>query len=200
MRKSLLALITASSIVAGLAAAPMAGAADDYFLKINGISGDQPAGKVKDAIKVDAFAWGAENRNTIGSLTGGAGAGKASFNNLQITKHVDATSPLLFQQLVSGKPINGMELIARKPGPVGQQPIYQRYYFSTVFLTNQQHTGSGESIQEDLTFTYGAVQMTNVAQLSNGSTQNVFRTWNQLTATESLATPGIAAPATPFLF
>src|SRR4051794_30916466 len=116
MRKSLITL-TAAAVVAGLASAPMAGAADDYFLKINGVSGDQVVGKVNDAIQVSSFDLGAENDTTIGSATSGAGAGKATFNELTVTKSVDATSPVLFQKLGQGQSLQGMELIARKTGP-----------------------------------------------------------------------------------
>src|SRR5690348_4009899 len=70
MKKSLLATLITTAAV--LAAAPMAGAADDYFLKINGISGDQAAGKLTDAIKVKSFDFGVENKMSIGSATGGA--------------------------------------------------------------------------------------------------------------------------------
>jgi type VI secretion system secreted protein Hcp len=192
MKKSLLATLITTAAV--LAAAPMAGAADDYFLKVNGLGGEQTVGKITDAIAVDSFDWGAENDTSFGSESGGVALGKASFHELTITKDVDSTSPLLFQALSTGKPYSSMELVARKAA------IYQRYYFGLAFVTSQEHSGDSEHIQETVTFKYAATGMTNVKQNANGSTTNVFQAWNVTTHSSALAIQGIPTPVSPYLF
>ncbi|MDA0159253.1 type VI secretion system tube protein Hcp [Solirubrobacter ginsenosidimutans] len=194
MRKSRLITFaaTAASIAATLVVAPMASAADDYFLKIDGITGEATTGATQGVIKVNAFEWGAENKVTIGSTSGGAGVGKASLNELTIEKPVDSTSPVLFQKLGQGASLGGMELVARKAGPTGSQ-IYMRYSFQPVFVTSQTQTGAGDDgLTEKLVFTYGAVKQTFVKQTTTGAPgATVFGAWNQVTNSASMLIPGM---------
>jgi type VI secretion system secreted protein Hcp len=200
MRKSLLAtLITAA---AALAVAPAAHA-DDYFLKIDGVTGETQMGKVTDAIQIKSFEWSAESTTTIGSASGGAGAGKATLNDLVITKTVDSTSPVLMQRVAQGTVIPGMELVVRKAGATGAGVVYQRYFFTPVFATKQAHAGSegGEGITETLTFKYGALQMSNARQSPNGTlAPPVALSWNQMTNSDKLLTTGMPNPGTPSRF
>jgi type VI protein secretion system component Hcp len=85
MRNSRLITIaaTAASIAATFVLAPMA-SASDYFLKIDGVNGETTTGSTQGAIAVNGFEWGAENKLTIGSMSTGAGAGKATLNELTI--------------------------------------------------------------------------------------------------------------------
>src|SRR5262249_47381390 len=53
--------------------------------------GPAPAFEIKD------FPFSIENPSTIGSATGGAGAGKANFNESTIKKTTDSASPALFE-------------------------------------------------------------------------------------------------------
>ena len=68
-----------------------------------------------------------------------------------------------------------------------------------VFVTAINDSGDGDHISEQVTFTYGATQMTNVKQNPNGTTTNVFSAWNVTTNTNALQIPGQPAPS-PFLF
>src|SRR3954451_14697855 len=121
MLKTKLAALTVAAGTA-LAIAPSAHAATDYFMRIDPGPGDtQITGESTDAqykgwTQIKSFSWGVENPATIGSQTGGAGAGKAKFNELEIEKDVDSTSPQIFQALAQGQHFNGIEIIARKAG------------------------------------------------------------------------------------
>ena len=48
------------------------------------------------AFEIKDFSFGIENPTTIGSATGGAGAGKIKFNEFSITKTTDSASPNFF--------------------------------------------------------------------------------------------------------
>jgi hypothetical protein len=54
---------------------------------------DRVAGGVGTPLDVEDFSFSVENPTTIGSQTGGAGAGKIKFNEFQITRTTDKSSP-----------------------------------------------------------------------------------------------------------
>jgi type VI secretion system secreted protein Hcp len=199
MRKSLLATLIATAAV--LAVAPAAHA-DDYFLKIDGVTGEAVMGNVKDAIQINSFEFGVESTTTIGSMSGGAGAGKATFQALTITKPVDSTSPVLMQKIGQGSVIPGMELVVRKAGGTNPSAVYQRYFFTPVFVTSQNHAGtSGEGVTETLKFAFGAMQMSNTRQNPNGTTAPpVALSWSQMTNSTQLLTAGSPNPGAPIRF
>jgi type VI secretion system secreted protein Hcp len=168
-------IATMASVAAAFAVAPTANAATDYFLEIDGIPGEST--QVKDTIDVQAFQWGAVNNVTIGSASGGAGAGKASFNKLTIQKHVDVASPVLFQRLAAGQHIASMELVARKPG---MPAPYLRYCLKGVFVSSLQQNGAaGETLpQETLEFAFGSLQQSYTRQDPKGMAMSpVFSGW-----------------------
>src|SRR6478735_487243 len=128
-------ILTAGS---ALAIAPSAHAATDYFMRIDpGPGNTQIAGESQDVsfpgkqgyIEIKSFRYGVENPTTIGSQTGGAGVGKAKFNELEIEKNLDSTSPQIFQALAQGQHFNGIEIVTRKAGAAPTaNPIASRYY------------------------------------------------------------------------
>ncbi len=208
MRKSLFTAVATAAVAAGLMGAASAHAATDYFLVVtsnnpaNAINGDAIVGKTTNAIQIDSFDLSVENTTTIGSASGGAGVGKAKFDELTIKKPVDATSPMFFKLLASGQNIPGMELIARKSGGApGTSAIYQRYYFNTAFVTKQEHSSGDESVDETLTFQYGALGQTYVKQNpTSGALTNVFQAWSQTNNVAQLIV-GTGAPVNnPYLF
>src|SRR5438093_915744 len=65
-----------------------------------GAGGKLPLGETLDkkysehkAFEIKDFSFSIENPSTIGSATSGAGAGKAKFNEVEITKTPDKASP-----------------------------------------------------------------------------------------------------------
>jgi type VI secretion system secreted protein Hcp len=205
MRKSIFTAVAAAAVVGGLMTATSAHAASDYFLEVtsntpaNAVNGDQTVGKITNAVQINDFSMSVENITTIGSATSGAGAGKVKFNELTITKPVDATSPMFFKLLASGQMIPGMELIARKAGANGNY-IYQRYYFKMVAVTKQEQSPSDDGINETLTFAYGALGETYVKQnTTTGTTTNVFQSWSQVNNVGQLII-GTDVTSNPYLF
>lgn len=72
----------------------------DAFLKITtpDVAGESSDSKHPGEIELYSFSLGAHNTTTIGSATGGAGAGKVSFSSFSIMKKTDKTSPILSGQ------------------------------------------------------------------------------------------------------
>jgi type VI secretion system secreted protein Hcp len=89
----------------------------DTFLKLDGIKGEGDSeGGHEGEIQISSFSWGMNNISSIGSATGGAGAGKASFQDFHFTKTTDKASPQLFLHCASGIHIPKCELTMRKAG------------------------------------------------------------------------------------
>ncbi len=61
-------------------------------------------------IKVSAYSADVEQSLNIGSTATGAGAGRIVFNPMSITKTMDATSPVLFQNAASATPYKTAEV------------------------------------------------------------------------------------------
>ena len=186
MRRSRLVMIgTVVSIVAAFGVAPAAQAAEDYFLKIQatpaiqGETVDATFSPSPRAIELISFDWSAENPVTIGSASGGSGAGKAKLNRLTVEKRVDSASAALFQRLASGAHIPSMELFVRKGGATGLGHL--RYRFTGVFVSSVSPSGDGEEMRERVTFEYGSVAQRYTQLTATGTAGTVFAAgWNQI--------------------
>src|SRR3954468_18546349 len=191
LKTKLAALIVAAG--SALAIAPSAHAATDYFMRIDpGPGNAQILGESQDVsvpgkqgyIPIKSFSYGVENPTTIAAQTGGAGTGKAKFNELEIQKDVDSTSPQIFQALAQGQHFNGIEIIARKAGATTAAPIANRTYFSLAFPTAEQQSGDSadDTTQEKLTFNYGGLALKYVGQTPTGAAKPaVLAKWSQIT-------------------
>jgi type VI secretion system secreted protein Hcp len=135
----------------------------DAFLKIEtpAVAGESSDAKHKGEIELFSFSLGASNPTTIGSATGGAGAGKVSFSSFSIMKKTDKTSPVLFQGLASGIHYDKATVTLRKAG--GDNPVeYLKYTFGTVFVESIQwsgSTGGDDSPAESVSFVYGKLEI-----------------------------------------
>ena len=146
----------------------------------------------KGAIEVQAFAFGIENPTTIGSTSGGAGAGKAKFDELAITKSVDTASPILFEAAAQGVHFPQMLLKIRKAGSTSQ-PDYLIYDFRMVFVTKIEWTGGGggDAPEEMVTLVYGAMEISYAPQSATGAFGNpIIKDWSQITNTPTLTVGG----------
>jgi type VI secretion system secreted protein Hcp len=195
MLKTKLVALTVASATA-LVIAPSAHAATDYFMRLDSASGDaQIKGEALDPqfkgwTEIKSFSFGSENPTTIGSATGGAGAGKLKFDNLVIEKNVDSQTPQILQRMGQGKHFAGVEIVARKAGaapvsPTSTANVTNRYYFSLAFPVSDQQTGDAGGDggpQEKLTFAYGGLAQKYTPQNVAGAPANpVLGQWNAVT-------------------
>ena len=175
-------LIVICSLVGVVALAPAARAADDYFLRIQGIPGDSTAAGLPSGptpVDIQSFDWGATNPTVLGSATGGAGSGKTKLNDFTVTKSVDSASVPLFQHLATATQIPTMELVVRKAGAAPF--IFLRYCFEHVYVTSESQSGSAGDLAETVTFLYEAAGQTYVPQNSAGLAQPPLHfAWDQV--------------------
>src|SRR5579871_3657869 len=138
----------------------------DAFLTFDGgptpVQGESKDPAFQNAIEIKSFSFSVENTVSIGSATGGAGAGKARFNDLQISKLEDSASPVLFRMLATGQHFKTATLSIRKAGAMQGKTgaVYQRFTFSMVLVSKISESGSsGDDVPtENVVLNYGALK------------------------------------------
>jgi type VI secretion system secreted protein Hcp len=178
--------------------------ASDIFLEfvgnVLGVSGESKVvGESQDkahpnTVPVSAFTFGVENKQTIGSATAGAGAGKATLNALTISKPVDLSSPVLFATSATGGHFQQVNLYVRKAGGAGAAGDYLVYRFRLVFVTKMTWSDSSgdDAPQEEVEFAYGAVQVQYAQQTPTGQLGTPKQqAWSQVTNKNDFVVPGI---------
>jgi type VI secretion system secreted protein Hcp len=169
-----------SSSARRAAALVAAGSATEYQLQLVPQGAMVAPHPGKEAIEVESFSFGAENPTTIGSATGGAGAGKIKFNEFRVTKRVDKASPALFKNMAAGAHYAKATLTLRKPA--AKEP-YMTYSMETVFTTKIDHGGgSPEVATEEITFVFGKLVIQSTDRNADGTlSPPVQYGWNQVT-------------------
>jgi type VI secretion system secreted protein Hcp len=143
----------------------------DMFIKIGEIKGEAQDGTYKGAdgwIDVLAWSWGASNSGTTHILSG-SGSGKASFQDISLTKYIDAASPDLMKSTAKGTHHPEAKLIIRK---AGDTPLdYLTYTLKDVIITSISTGGSGgeDRLTENVTLNFGAFEMVYNTQAADGT-------------------------------
>jgi len=143
-------------------------AAVDYFLKINGISGESLDDKHKDEIQLESWSWGETNAGSH-AAGGGGGAGKVNMHDFSFTMPVNKATPLLFQACATGKHIPDATLVCRKAGT--QQQEYLKIKFTDLLVSSYQTGGSSGDVipMEQVAFNFSKIEFTYAPQNKDGS-------------------------------
>jgi type VI secretion system secreted protein Hcp len=143
-------------------AVPKGESQDDFFKKYN-------------AFEIKDFSFGIESAHSLGSASGGAGAGKAKFNEFTIKKTTDNSSALFLTAMATGIHYDTVVICIRKGGGdagVSAGKPYLCFSFSTVFVTKVDWSGPGdEGPEESITFVYGKFGVQYKKQDSTGAMQ-----------------------------
>jgi type VI secretion system secreted protein Hcp len=141
----------------------------DMFMKFTPELKGEAQDKVhKGAIDVLAWSWGVSNSGTA-HLGGGAGAGKANFQDLSFTKYVDLSTADIIYDCASGKHFDKAELIVRK---AGEKPLeYLVITMTEVFVTSISTGGSGgeDRLTENVTLNFAKFQLDYKEQAKGGA-------------------------------
>lgn len=129
--------------------------------------------KGEKATEILSFEIGAENNINIGSISGGGGAGKATFKELNVTKKTDTMSCELFAKLVDGKHFPDMVIeLRRSGGAAGKSGDgFLKWEFKLVMLQDITWSGSdGDDVcEETLVIQYGAMKVSYRKQKIDGT-------------------------------
>jgi len=98
------------------------------------------------------FSLGASNPTTIGSATGGAGAGKVDFSALNVSKFVDGDSVPLLTASVTGNLIPAVQIAVFE---LGAASSFATYLFQEVLVSNDVIGGNGNAVGEQVSFNFG---------------------------------------------
>ena len=141
----------------------------DAFLKLDGMDGESTDDKYKGYVEVASFSMGITHLTTVGSATGGAGSGRASLGELQISKTVDKSSAVLFQKCATGEHFPKGKLVVRKAG--GTQMEYLVYAMEIVFVTSVHFSSASgeENANESVSLAFGKVGFDYTPQLATGA-------------------------------
>lgn len=159
------------------------GAAVDYFLKIDGVSGESTDAQHPNEIAVNSFQWSngtpGVTRATTGGFGIGGGAGRAHFADLQITKVIDKSSPTLMLAVANGKHYKTAVLSVRKTGGSSD---FLTIMMSDVTITNYQASGnSGDLPTDSFSLNFSKIQFQYQQQNSDGGVGSIFSSgWDLL--------------------
>lgn len=123
------------------------------YLIIDGRPG--PSTSKPNAIDILSFSFGSSQSSVIGpgSSGGAARAGRADVSNVTIMKVLDKTSPLLFDDCVTGNILEKVDIIYDKP--LGdQQEEFFKIHMDKALITSHQISGSNENPSESLSFAF----------------------------------------------
>ena len=136
----MLKILKPLATVAAAALSLNAYAAVNMFLKLDGIAGESQDSTHKGEIDVLAWSWGMSQSGTT-HISSGSGAGKASFQDISVTKWVDKSSVPLMQNIATGKLIAEATLVVRK---AGRLPVeYIKIIMKNVLVTSSSTGGAG---------------------------------------------------------
>jgi type VI secretion system secreted protein Hcp len=119
-----------------------------FFLKLDGVDGESADKKHAGSIDVESFSWGLTNSST-NTPGGGAGAGRASFQDFSFTSRVSKASPKLFLACASGQHIKKAVLTVRKAG--SEQQDYLQVTLTDCLVSSYQSAGEsgGDAVPTD---------------------------------------------------
>lgn len=142
--------------------------AADMFLKLDGIKGESTDKAHKEWIDIMSFTFGVSQSGTA-SMGGGAGAGKASFSDLAITKRADASTPMLMLNCASGAHIKQADLVVRKAG--GNQEEYYKVKMTDLLVSSFSNGGSdGDSVPlEQVSMNFSKIEFEYRPQTAQGT-------------------------------
>src|ERR1039457_226434 len=115
----------------------------DYYLKLDGITGESVSDGHKDEIQLLSFSWGGHNVTSVAG-TGGSGAGKVDLSDLSVMKHVDKATTPMWKALVSGTHIKTGVLTAVKTGAGPGGKPFLTISLKELFVTSLQISASSE--------------------------------------------------------
>jgi len=128
------------------------------YLVIDGRPG--PSTSKTNAIDILSFSFGASMSAVIGAGSSGgeARSGRANVSDVTIMKVLDKTSPLLFDDCVTGNYLTKVDVIYDKPMGDDQQD-YFKIHMEDALITSINLSGSSENPMESISFAFSKVKV-----------------------------------------
>jgi type VI secretion system secreted protein Hcp len=142
----------------------------DIFLKVDGIKGESTDAQHREEIELASFSWGASQQGSV-HTGGGAGAGRASFQDLLVVMNVSQAGPQLFLACAKGQHIREVILTCRRATGRDRRD-FLRYTLSDVVVSSYQasgHASDDSAPAEQISLTYGQFKVEYWPQKAEGS-------------------------------
>jgi type VI secretion system secreted protein Hcp len=136
---------------------------DAYLVFIDANNKDVP-GESTDSqlpgwIEFQSFSYKMANPTTIGSGSGGSGAGKVTCGDFTFKRKFDLASCSLGLACCTGDHFSGVNVILRKAaGKANKQQMFIQFMFNEVYVTSvlwTGQTGGDDTPEETVTFSFG---------------------------------------------
>ncbi len=160
-------LVAAGLMAASIVSSTSVVSANDMFLKISGIKGESQDDKHKGSIDVLSWSWGTSTGT--GRVKRGTVAPQC-IQDLQLTKFIDASTPQLLMNAVTGQTAKEATLTVRKSGESQQE--YLVIKMTDVLVTSYQTGGAAGSnlpIMDNLVLTFSTIEGEYKQQKPDGS-------------------------------
>src|SRR5262245_56305020 len=136
-----------------------------YFLALDGVKGDSFDANHKGWFEISGFDFDLENTSSIGSASGGAGAGKVTFSPLTLSLDSNTGLAPLLTMAATGATLHGATLVG--VNAAGQQ-VYPPD-LANVSVTNvEDHADSSTDAAPALTLRYGQIELETFTQDGTG--------------------------------
>ncbi len=138
------------------------------YLVIEGRPG--PSASRTNAIDIMSFSFGASNQSTMGAGSSGkeTRSGRANIQDLTIMKVADKTTPLIFDDCVTGNILQKVEIFYDKP--MGdKQEDYFKIELHEALITSWQVSGSSENPVESISFAFAKAKVSYNPENDTGS-------------------------------
>jgi type VI secretion system secreted protein Hcp len=139
----------------------------DMFIKIGDIKGESQGKGHTDEIDVLAWSWGMSQSGTF-HLGSGGGSGKASVQDLSLTKYVDSSSHALQLACLNGKHIPTCRLAVQKAGESALEYIVIELENCMVTSVSTGGSGGEDRLTENVTLNFAKVHFTYTPQKKEG--------------------------------
>ena len=168
----------------------------NYYVRFTLADGEVVTVNGGQLFALEGFSFSEQNSVTIGQSSGG-GAGKATFNPLQLTLSQPGLQPVLLHALATGSHFKEVDIL-------GYSHSSQLVTDDSFGLALASNLGADSSGATQVSLEYGSQEIQQSTQLPNGTlSPPVTVSWNQLTNTSGFSTDGstaaspAAAPASP---
>lgn len=139
----------------------------DMFLRLEGVEGESTDHAHETQIDILAWRWGGLNTSTLHVARGGE-RGETEFQDISVTKFVDAATPALWLGMARGSQFETAELTFRTAG--GDEPVdFLIIELENVLLTGIETGGTIDSQQvEQVALHFARFSMTYTPQDGTG--------------------------------
>lgn len=142
--------------------------ADDMFLKIEPLEGESQDAVHRREIDVLAWSW-SMSQSATSHVSGGAGAGRLSVQDLSVTKYVDNASTELMRFCSTGRSIKEARLTVRRGGRETFE--YLVIVMKQVIVSSVSTGGSAgdDRLTENVTLNFGSYKIRYTPQNDDGT-------------------------------